>query len=210
MDATTPRVAARPTPVDRLVFLGDYVDRGPDTRGVLDRMIRIRQTFPHAVFLRGNHELMMTRSRNDKSERRMWFSVGGMQALASYGQAPGLSGRIEDVPAEHWEFLRGCWANHETSTHLFIHAGYVPDLPMEEQPGVALRWRVTDAHTATPHCSGKVAVVGHTPQKSGEVLDLGFLVCIDTNCCRGGWLTALDVDGGQTWQADRRGRLRGP
>jgi serine/threonine protein phosphatase 1 len=80
---------------------------------------------------------------------------------------------------------------------------------MSEQPGAALRWRVTDAQTAQPHCSEKVAVVGHTPQKSGEVLDLGFLLNIDTNCYRGGWLTALEVETGQVWQADREGRLRG-
>jgi serine/threonine protein phosphatase 1 len=54
-----------------------------------------------------------------------------------------------------------------------------------------------------------VAVVGHTPQLAGEVLDLGFLVNIDTYCVRGGWLTALDVGSGRVWQADRRGRLRG-
>jgi serine/threonine protein phosphatase 1 len=53
-----------------------------------------------------------------------------------------------------------------------------------------------------------VAVVGHTPQQSGEVLDLGFLVFIDTNCARGGWLTALDVDTGMVWQADSSGRFR--
>jgi serine/threonine protein phosphatase 1 len=79
---------------------------------------------------------------------------------------------------------------------------------MNLQPGQALRWRVTEASTALPHQSGKVAVVGHTPQHSGEVLDLGFLVCIDTNCARGGWLTALDTTSGRVWQADRLGRLR--
>ena len=79
---------------------------------------------------------------------------------------------------------------------------------MDQQPRLALLWRVTAAATAVPHHSGKVAVVGHTPQLSGEVLDLGFLLCIDTNCARGGWLTALDVDTGRVWQADRTGRLR--
>ncbi|HJT79180.1 MAG TPA: hypothetical protein VJ739_18430 [Gemmataceae bacterium] len=67
---------------------------------------------------------------------------------------------------------------------------------------------MTDAQTARPHCSGKVAVVGHTPQRGGEILDLGFLACIDTNCHRGGWLTALEVHTGQVWQADGRGRVR--
>src|SRR4051812_9915865 len=93
--------AVAPTPADRLVFLGDYVDRGPDTRGVLDRLIRLRTAFPNAVFLRGNHELMMTRARGDRSEARMWLSVGGTQALASYGKGAGL----DAVPAGHWEFL---------------------------------------------------------------------------------------------------------
>ena len=59
----------------------------------------------------------------------------------------------------------------------------------------------------TPHCSGKVAIVGHTPQS--EVLDLGHLKCLDTGCCYGGWLTALDVDSGHVWQVNERGELRG-
>jgi serine/threonine protein phosphatase 1 len=91
---------------------------------------------------------------------------------------------------------------------LFVHGGFLPELPMDQQPGEVLRWRVTDPRTATPHYSGKVAVVGHMPQFSGEVLDLGFLVNIDTNCVRGGWLTALETDTGRVWQADRAGRLR--
>jgi serine/threonine protein phosphatase 1 len=78
----------------------------------------------------------------------------------------------------------------------------VPELPLEEQPGEAQRWRVTDAQLAKPHSSGKIAVVGHTPQWSGQILDLGFLLCIDTNCHRGGWLTALDVGTGQVWQTN--------
>ena len=66
----------RPTPDDTLIFLGDYVDRGPDSRGVIDRLIWLTQNYD-VVCLRGNHELMMTRSRKDKSERKMWLSVGG-------------------------------------------------------------------------------------------------------------------------------------
>src|SRR5206468_2195868 len=113
-------------------------------------------------------------------------------------------------PARHRAFLAGCRPYYETDTHIFVHAGYLPALPLAEQPGEVLRWRVTDPRTAVPHGSGKVAVVGHTPQWSGEVLDLGFLIDIDTNCVRGGWLTALDVGSGRVWQADRGGRLRVP
>jgi serine/threonine protein phosphatase 1 len=112
------------------------------------------------------------------------------------------------IPEPHRKFLTNCRPYYETATHVFLHAGFVPELPMDEQPGLALRWRVTDARTAVPHSSGKVAVVGHTPQATSEVLDLGFLICIDTNCVRDGWLTGLEVNMGRVWQADRAGRLR--
>jgi serine/threonine protein phosphatase 1 len=194
---------------DTLVFLGDYIDRGPDSRGVLDRIIDLAGRC-NVVPLLGNHEELLVAAALDAVAVRLWLVNGGMATLLSYGWFPGgpRRGLAEWVPEAHWEFLAGCLTYHETDTHVYIHAGYVPDLPMEEQPAQALRWRMTDPQTARPHGSGKVAVVGHTPQLSGEVLDLGFLVCIDTNCHRGGWLTALDVRTGQVWQADAEGRLR--
>jgi serine/threonine protein phosphatase 1 len=184
--------AVGPGSEDMVVTLGDYIDRGPDSRGVLDRLIALAEALA------------------DKAALRKWFDLGGADALRSYGWSPGGPRRAlaDWIPRKHREFLAGCRPYHETDTHLFVHAGFVPDLPMARQPGLALRWRVTDARTAVPHYSGKVAVVGHTPQRNGEVLDLGFLICIDTNCARGGWLTALETDTGRVWQTDRTGRLR--
>lgn len=78
---------------------------------------------------------------------------------------------------------------------------------MNEQPSLALRWRVTNEN-CQPHSSGKTVISGHTAQKSGEILDLGHVKCIDTNCVNGGWLTAFDVDTRQTWQSNQRGMLR--
>lgn len=199
--------AVAPIPADRLVFLGDYVDRGPDTRGVLDRLVRLRADFPHAVFLRGNHELMMTRGRRDASERRMWLSVGGAQALASYGPAPGVGGRIEDVPEGHWEFLtRDLVDFFETDTHLFVHANLDPDLALEDQPEELLFWEFLAGPVG--HVSGKTVVCGHTAQRSGAILDLGDTICIDTFIYGGGFLTCLDVDSRRYWQADGHGRVR--
>jgi serine/threonine protein phosphatase 1 len=201
--------AVRPGPDDTVVTLGDYIDRGPDSRGVVDQLLALEGRC-RLVPLLGNHEELLIAAARDRTAARSWLALGGVEALRSYGWAPGGPRRAlaQWVPERHWEFLVGCLPFCETSTHLFVHAGYVPELPLENQPGEALRWRVTDATTARPHCSGKVAVVGHTPQRSGEVLDLGFLVCIDTNCSRGGWLTALEVHTGHVWQADRTGRLR--
>jgi serine/threonine protein phosphatase 1 len=108
----------------------------------------------------------------------------------------------------HCSFLNSCEAHHETETHLFVPAGYRADLPLRRQPGTVLRRRPPEGGWPGPHVSGKVAVVGHTPQKSGEILDLGHLLCIDTNCHRGGWLTALDVGSGRYWQANEQGQVR--
>lgn len=201
--------AVKPTSADTLVFLGDYVDRGPDTRGVLDRLLALRSGFPTAVFLRGNHELMMTRARRDRGELRMWLSVGGAQALASYGRAPGLTGRLDDVPAEHWEFMEThCRDWHETDTHIFVHANLDPGMAPDEQPEEMLFWEFLNPSWQAPHVSGKTVVCGHTSQKSGTVLDLGHTVCIDTFAYGGGWLTCLDVGSLHYWQADILGRVR--
>jgi serine/threonine protein phosphatase 1 len=201
--------AVAPGREDTIVTLGDYIDRGPDSRGVLDRLIALAGRC-RLVPLLGNHEEALLDALRDTRNLRRWLALGGADALRSYGWVAGGPRRAlaDWIPRPHREFLARCRGYYETPAHLFVHAGFVPDLPLAKQPGLALRWRVTDAATAVPHHSGKVAVVGHTPQPSGEVLDLGFLVCIDTNCARGGWLTALDVGTGQVWQADRAGRLR--
>jgi serine/threonine protein phosphatase 1 len=195
-----------PGPQDTLVTLGDYIDRGPDSRGVLDLLIGLA-TRCRLVPLLGNHEEMLFAALGNRSTLRFWLGCGGKEMLASYGRAD--ADNLEKiVPEEHWAFLAACRNWYETDTHFFVHAGYDPDLPLPRQSLETLRWQFTDRKTARPHCSGKVAVVGHTPQRSGDILDLGFLVCIDTGCHAGGWLTALDVDSGQVWQADRRRRLR--
>ena len=174
--------------------MGDYIDRGPNSSGVLDRLIRVGEQC-RLVPLLGNHEEALLDALQDKNALRRWLTLGGAEALRSYGWAPGGPRRrlVDWFPEQHRDFIARCRDYFETPTHLFVPAGFVPELPLAEQPSLALRWRVTDAATAIPHQSGKVAVVGHTPQQSGEVLDLGFLVCIDTNCVRGGRLTALDV-----------------
>ncbi len=198
-----------PDSEDTLIILGDHIDRGSDSRGVLDLLLALTGRC-RLVPLLGDHEEMLVDALNDPMARRKWLTCGGAETLRSYDWVPGSARRTlaDWIPEPHRQFLAGCRLYHETNTHLFVHAGFLPELPLDQQPRQALLWRVTDSRTASPHCSGKVAVVGHTPQRSGEVLDLGFLVCIDTNCVRGGWLTALDTGTGQVWQADRAGWLR--
>jgi serine/threonine protein phosphatase 1 len=201
--------AIAPGPSDTIITLGDHIDRGPNSRSVIDRLIKLSQAC-RLVSLIGNHEAMLADALRDKEAIKRWLSNGGIDTLRSYGWSPGTSRRrlADWIPVRHRDFLAGCRRYHETETHIFVHAGYVPELPLDQQPDLALTWRVTDARTITPHCSGKVAIVGHTPQYTGEVLDLGFLLCIDTNCHRGGWLTAYDIESGRFWQAGHTGKLR--
>jgi serine/threonine protein phosphatase 1 len=199
----------QPRPADTIVTLGDYIDRGPDSRGVVERLLRLAREC-RLVPLVGNHEEMFSAALRDKSAIEKWLRCGGAETLRSYGWQVGGPPRLlrDFFPAEHLQFLGDCRSHHETTSHIFVHAGLLPDQPLDLQPPVVLRWRVTDRATAVPHQSGKVVVVGHTPQTSGEVLDLGFLMCIDTNCFRGGWLTAVEVISGRVWQTDRAGHHR--
>lgn len=219
--------AIAPAPEDTIVVLGDFIDRGPDTCGVLEKLIALNERCV-LIPLIGNHEEMFLDAlrspfilsptgeigQTSKENLRRWLASGGMETLRSYGWKSGTEKRsVADwIPESDRAFIAKCQSFHVTTTHMFLHAGYVPDRPLEEQPGLALRWRVTDPSSAVPHCSGKVVVVGHTPQMNGEVLNLGFLICIDTNCVRGGWLTALETTTGQVWQSDgirqKNGKLR--
>jgi serine/threonine protein phosphatase 1 len=196
--------AVRPRPSDLIVPLGDYVDRGPDSRGVLERMLQLRRECM-VVPIMGNHDEMLLQARGGHHPTT-WLGVGGLATLASYGAGADLDPAI--IPYEHIAFLESCVAFYETETHIFLHASYLPHLPMSEQPSLALYWESLREGVPDPHKSGKTVIAGHTSQRSGEILNLGHLICIDTCCYGGGWLTALDVGSGQVWQADREGRMR--
>ena len=189
-----------PQPDDTLVMLGDYVDRGPDTRGVIDMLLAWRKKCK-LVTLMGNHEQMMLAGIEQPSEWRFWMQFGGRQTLASYGEATG------DVPDEHWVFLRSCLPYFEQEQRFFVHANYEPRVALDRQTDHFRYWLHVEA-PPRPHISGKRAYVGHTAQRSGEVLVYENLVCIDTYCHGGGWLTALNVDSDEYWQANRNGHLR--
>lgn len=196
--------AIEPRPEDRLIPLGDYIDGGPDSRGVIDQLIALTQRC-QLIPLLGNHEEMLREARLSLRNLNFWLMSGGRSGLASYGTPGGL----ELIPQAHFDFLETCCAFHETDKHIFVHAHYLPLAPLAEQDSATRLWTFLDDRAPEPHCSGKTVIVGHTPQKHGEVLDLGFLKCIDTFCHGGGWLTALEVQTGQLWQVDIQGQLRG-
>jgi len=199
-------LAVQPTVEDRLVFLGDYVDRGPDSRGVLERLLALHAAYP-IVALRGNHELMMMAARRSEESLHFWLTVGGREALNSYSPSR-RPGRLDDVPEAHWDFLRHSCADwFETSRHFFVHANVDPDVELRLQTSSMLHWEHFNQFSV-PHLSGKVMLCGHSEQKNGRPLVLPHAICVDTYCYASGWLTCLDVLTGQMWQANQRGETR--
>jgi serine/threonine protein phosphatase 1 len=194
--------ALQPQPEDTLVVLGDAVDRGPHSRQVLERLIALRGQC-RMIPLLGNHEEMLLAVLDGISPYR-WINYGGAATLESYG----FTGSLDVIPAAHREFLQSCLPYWETATHFFIHAGYVPHLPLDRQPGDIARWQTLSDDLPKPHYSGKIAVVGHSPQRNGEVLFLDHLWCIDTYCYGDGWLTGFDVTTGEAWQTNQQGEAR--
>jgi serine/threonine protein phosphatase 1 len=198
-------MCVRPEPEDLVITLGDYVDRGPASAAVLDRMIELHQT-RQVISLRGNHDLTMLRVHQGRfaDELRFWMAIGGKETLASY---PG--GSIENIPQKHWDFLgETCRDWHETDTHVFVHAYVAPHLPMERQPEEELFWR-TLSQWAPRHQSGKTIVCAHTVSPKRLPLNLGHAVCLETAAyADDGWLTCLDVLTGSFWQANERGDMR--
>ncbi|MCS7239457.1 MAG: serine/threonine protein phosphatase [Thermoguttaceae bacterium] len=194
----------RPTADDIVVTLGDYCDRGPDTKGVLECLIELRARC-QLVPLLGNHDQMLLEIATGLDELlEEWLDFGGRETLRSYGvNHPKL------LPEKHLEFLAQCPLYFETDGYFFVHANYLPEVPLQLQPVEVLCWESLKTRVPPPHVSGKIAVVGHTAQPTREVLDLGHLICLDTCCYGGGWLTAMEVPSRRLWQVDQQGRLRG-
>ena len=192
-----------PQPGDQIVTLGDYIDRGPDSRGAINQLIELSRKTT-LIPLMGNHDKMLLSILAGNRETMVnWLAMGGHRTLQSFGcRGP------EQIPQPYIDFLLHCGRSFETPSHVFLHANYLPALSLDEQPTYVLRWESLKARCPPPHYSGKIFIVGHTPQKSGNVLDLGYLKCIDTYCCSGGWLTALDVVSGHIWQANQAGAVR--
>jgi serine/threonine protein phosphatase 1 len=200
----------QPRADDTIVTLGDYVNRGPDSRGVLDRLIELERQCTLVPIL-GNHDQTLLAALADEPRALSdLLDMGGAPTLVSYGAQRITEADLVRIPPTHRAFLERCRDSYETETHIFVHAQYDPDAAMDEQSSLWLRWESLRDGIPDPHVSGKRAIVGHSSQKSGEVLNVGHLVCIDTFCYGGGWLTALDVDTDEVWQVNRQGALRGP
>jgi serine/threonine protein phosphatase 1 len=180
-----------PTDCDQLVFLGDYIDRGPDSAGVIDDLLVLQSRFPRSIFLRGNHEQMLLDVLAGEDPAAFLLNGGG-KTIASY-QMRG------DWPpsAEHRQFFEELPALYQTGGFIFVHAGLRPGRPLEEQIPEDLLWIRQDFLDSTDRWGG-VVVFGHTPRQE-PLLD-EHRIGLDTGCVYGGHLTCCDVLTRRCWQ----------
>jgi len=190
-----------------LVFLGDYIDRGPDSAAVLSALIWIARNAPYeTVFLRGNHEQAMLDYLEDPRRADTWLEFGGAQTLAAYGVAvpadygpgadhPALRDALLDrLPASHLAFLRGLPLSWESADHLFVHAGIRPGTAIAAQDPRDLLWiRTSFLDDDRPH--GKVVVHGHS-WSSGAPVQKANRIGVDTGAYATGLLTAARLRAG--------------
>ena len=194
-------------PDDRVIFLGDYVDRGPASAGVLDFLLQFKMQYPNTICLRGNHEILMADAFMGMNEYKMWYSVGGAQTLESYRTPEIKLPHITHIPEEHYHFITQQLIDvYETETEIFVHANLEADVPLEAQAEIFLFWEFLRGPVT--HISGKRMICGHTNQKSGKPLAFPSTVCIDTSVYTTGWLTCLHVEENKYYQANVTGQLR--
>ncbi|WP_432821846.1 metallophosphoesterase family protein [Trichloromonas sp.] len=182
----------RPQPADRLIFLGDYIDRGPDARGVIDELLTFRLSHPRSIFLKGNHEAMFLDFLAGRN-LLLFLRNGGDATLSSYPQ----EGKIR-IPQEHLDFLRNLDLHHETEDFIFVHAGLRPGLPLADQQERDLLW-IRSEFLDSDYDWGKTLVFGHTP--FAAPLLTANRIGLDTGAVYGRTLSCCDVRSRTCWHA---------
>lgn len=170
----------------RLVFLGDYIDRGPASAEVVERLIELRRQRPETLFLMGNHERMLLDAVAGW-QVLMYLANGGEATLASYGLE---EDELDRLPAEHVAFFRSLELKYLSGDYVFVHAGLRPGVPLDEQDPHDLVW-IREEFFLSGVDFGKTVVFGHTPFR--RPLIKPGLIGIDTGAVYGNQLTCLKL-----------------
>lgn len=193
-----------------IIFLGDLVDRGPDSAGVLDTAMQLKEKAGNVRFLMGNHEevYLAAATGNEKSVR-FFNRIGGRETILSYDisrkdyielNMAQLAERIPALfPREHIDFVSGFEDQIIVGDYAFVHAGIRPGIPLSEQRKKDLRW-IREEFLAIEEPHEKVIVYGHTI--SDDVVEAGNRIGIDTGAYYSGKLTALGLQGSERWYLD--------
>ena len=190
-----------------VVFLGDYVDRGPDSRGVLEVLLR---DLPHrwnCRLLKGNHEEAVLNFLRDPGFGEIWRDFGGLETMASYGVTPARRGGEIDwprsaemfratFPPEHEKFLSGLSLYEQIGDYVFVHAGVRPGIPLQYQSEHDLLW-IREEFTQSRRALAQTIIYGHTPSEN-IVVGPGR-IGIDTGAYITGKLSAVGLCGRERW-----------
>ena len=195
-----------------LVFVGDLIDRGPNSAQVIERLRTYKRAAVRTVFLLGNHEEVLLRIlRGETDLIAKWCSFGGAECLRSYDVDADTIARMRDpdaldairaaIPKEHVKFLESFDDSCRFGDYLFVHAGIRPGVEFDQQSQSDLRW-IRDPFLFDETDHGFVVVHGHTIRSQVEVRS--NRIGIDTGAYRTGVLTALAIDGNKSWLLDTR------
>lgn len=198
--------SGRGGPPSELIFLGDLVDRGPESRGVVERLMALKDERP-ARFLMGNHEEVFLRAiQGDLKALRFLIRIGGRETLLSYGISEDDYRSLDfdelmvalqaAVPAGHADFLAAFEHWIEAGDYLFVHAGLRPGVLLEEQKAADLRW-IRDDFLNHRASFGKMVVHGHSI--TDDIDERGNRIGIDTGAFASGKLTAIGLEGDERW-----------
>lgn len=168
---------------DTLVFIGDYIDRGPDSAGVIEHILGMRHWSDRIICLLGNHEQLLLDFLAGQNTQTFLYN-GGQATIESYG------GPDEGIPQSHYDFLESLAHYYETGDYIFVHAGLRDGILLEDQDPHDLLW-IRDEFISSDYDHGKRVIFGHTPLR--EPLVQPNKIGIDTGAVFGGRLTCLEL-----------------
>ncbi|MBU4186311.1 MAG: serine/threonine protein phosphatase [Proteobacteria bacterium] len=175
---------------DILIFLGDYIDRGPQSMDVVEYLIHLSQDGYHTIFLKGNHEAMLQDYLSGQ-DKTIFLLSGGTNTLDSYRQHQHID-RFQNliIPPSHIKFFQSLRLFYETDSYMFVHAGLVPKVPLNQQQEKDLLW-IRDPFIHSTHDFGKTVIFGHTPFKEPFVTK--NKIGIDTGAVYDNKLTCIEL-----------------
>jgi len=190
-----------------VIFLGDLIDRGPDSAGVVERLRTLQMAGGRLIFLGGNHEEVLLRIlKGDKDILASWLKFGGAQCAESYGIAPDRLQNMDEeaairllqshIPSAHRAFLENFADTFSFGDYLFVHAGIRPGVALEEQDRMDLRW-IRDPFLSDTKEHGCIVVHGHTIVDEVDVRS--NRIAIDTGAYQSGVLTAIAIEDDHRW-----------
>lgn len=199
--------ASRPDARTTIIFLGDLIDRGPQSAGVVDRLRKYRPAFANVLFLMGNHEEVLLRIlEGETAILPDWLRFGGEECIKSYGVDPADLRRLarnellallrKTIPRSHVAFLESFADTASFGDYLFVHAGIRPGVELGKQVSQDLRWiRSPFLDDESDH--GTIVVHGHTISETVDIR--GNRIGLDTGAYGSGVLTAVGLEGGERW-----------